>query len=203
MLTRVTSLLWICACFPLCAAHVQFDLNDFRFGGALNNRPIRITPLDAPRAVDTNMIGRDVVNVRTDNTGSVIVSNMTAGLYRADIVGQYTNTTFQFTVTNTTALVNVVGLTSLNTNAPTATQAWSASASDARYEQKANKNQNNGYAGLNASGIVPAERLGTGDRDGTKFLRDDNTWQTVAGGTPASPTFDNNIGSGGITFDNQ
>ena len=33
------------------------------------------------------------------------------------------------------------------------------------------------------SGIVDADRLGTGSQDGTKFLRDDNTWQPLSAGS--------------------
>lgn len=34
-----------------------------------------------------------------------------------------------------------------------------------------------GYAPLDSGLLVPAQYLGSGTRDGTKFLRDDNTWQ--------------------------
>jgi hypothetical protein len=54
-------------------------------------------------------------------------------------------------------------------------------------EATSNKNANNGYAGLNSSGLVPVAHLGTGTPTGTKFLRDDNTFQTPPGtGTDSS-----------------
>jgi hypothetical protein len=43
------------------------------------------------------------------------------------------------------------------------------------------KNQNNGYAGLNSSGLVAAAQLGTGGSS-TDFLRKDGTWATPAAG---------------------
>ena len=50
------------------------------------------------------------------------------------------------------------------------------------YQLLATKNSANGYAGLNASSLVLASQLGTGTSITTKYLRGDNTWQTIAGG---------------------
>jgi len=44
---------------------------------------------------------------------------------------------------------------------------------------RSEKNAASGYLGLDASSIALAQYLGTGTRNGTKFLRDDNTWQNV------------------------
>lgn len=41
----------------------------------------------------------------------------------------------------------------------------------------------NGYAGLGSGGLVPTAQLGTGTPSGSKYLRDDQTWQTVSGGS--------------------
>lgn len=66
---------------------------------------------------------------------------------------------------------------------------WSAAHVDAALrqlmadtEKTANKNTANGYAGLDANGFVVASRLASGTRDGTKFLRDDGTWQPINSG---------------------
>lgn len=48
-------------------------------------------------------------------------------------------------------------------------------------EHTANKGAANGYAGLNASSVVPIANLATGTPTGSKFIRDDNTLATPAG----------------------
>lgn len=53
------------------------------------------------------------------------------------------------------------------------------------YQKESEKGQPNGYASLGPDSLVPQSQLGTGTQDGTRFLRDDGTWQAVAG-TPAS-----------------
>jgi len=54
------------------------------------------------------------------------------------------------------------------------------------YQKESEKGAVNGYAGLGAGGLVSAAQLGSGTPDGTKFLRDDNSWQTPAGGPGGS-----------------
>lgn len=52
----------------------------------------------------------------------------------------------------------------------------------AAYQALSGKNIANGYAGLDASSLVPRARLGTGTADATTFLRGDGTWDVPAGG---------------------
>jgi hypothetical protein len=50
-------------------------------------------------------------------------------------------------------------------------------------ESTSHKGTSNGYAGLDVNSHVPATQLGSGTPNGTKYLRDDNTWQTVTSGS--------------------
>lgn len=47
------------------------------------------------------------------------------------------------------------------------------------YQLLSEKGLADGYASLNSSVYVPAGELGSGTPDGTRFLRDDNSWQTL------------------------
>lgn len=51
------------------------------------------------------------------------------------------------------------------------------------YQKESERAAANGYASLDAGALVPVAQLATGTPDGTKFLRDDRTWQAVAGGS--------------------
>jgi hypothetical protein len=50
-------------------------------------------------------------------------------------------------------------------------------------EDTARRGQASGYPSLNSSGYVPHGQLGSGGGGATKFLREDNSWQTVSGGS--------------------
>jgi hypothetical protein len=50
-----------------------------------------------------------------------------------------------------------------------------------QYQKESEKDAANGYCGLNGSSVVPHARLGSGGGGSSKFLREDNTWQTVSG----------------------
>ena len=52
----------------------------------------------------------------------------------------------------------------------------------AGYQKESEKGAASGYAGLDAGSKVPVAQLGSGTPDGTKFLRDDQTYQTPPGG---------------------
>jgi len=51
------------------------------------------------------------------------------------------------------------------------------------YQKESEKGVASGYASLGADALVPQDQLGTGTQDGTRFLRDDGTWQTVSTAT--------------------
>ena len=51
-----------------------------------------------------------------------------------------------------------------------------------QYQLESQRAVANGYASLGADALVPQDQLGTGTQDGTKFLRDDGTWQTQSAG---------------------
>jgi hypothetical protein len=55
-------------------------------------------------------------------------------------------------------------------------------------EHTARRGVAGGYASLDSSGRVPFAQLGTGTATGSKFLRDDLTWQVPAGGGGGAPT---------------
>jgi hypothetical protein len=61
-----------------------------------------------------------------------------------------------------------------------------------QYQKESEKSSANGYASLNSSGYVPGAELGSGSSITTKYLRGDNTWQTISGSGdvvgPASST---------------
>lgn len=57
------------------------------------------------------------------------------------------------------------------------------------WELTENKNANDGYAGLNSSGYVAHGQLGSGGGGSSKFLREDNSWQTVSSGTSTTKAF--------------
>lgn len=58
------------------------------------------------------------------------------------------------------------------------------------YQRETEKGAASGYASLGADTLVPQDQLGTGAQDGTKFLRDDGTWQAAGGAHPDLATHD-------------
>lgn len=58
------------------------------------------------------------------------------------------------------------------------------------YQKESEKGVAAGYASLGADALVPQDQLGTGTQDGTRYLRDDGTWQPAIGvsltGTPVA-----------------
>lgn len=51
--------------------------------------------------------------------------------------------------------------------------------SDSDIQFKSEKGQPNGYAGLGATALVPANQLGTGTANASTYLRGDGTWAVV------------------------
>lgn len=59
----------------------------------------------------------------------------------------------------------------------------SATAPHSGHESTANKNTANGYAPLDSNTKVPTVNLGGSGADNTKYLRGDQTWQVISGGS--------------------
>lgn len=57
---------------------------------------------------------------------------------------------------------------------------------EATFEKVANKGAISGYAPLDAGQLVPVVNLATGTPNGTKFLRDDRSWQVPAAADEAT-----------------
>lgn len=69
-----------------------------------------------------------------------------------------------------------------------------------QYQLRSERGAANGYASLGADTLVPQDQLGTGVQDGTKFLRDDGTWQSIdASGRYRAWTY-TNFSAGEFTY---
>ena len=68
-----------------------------------------------------------------------------------------------------------------------------------QYQKESEKGAANGYASLGSDSLVPQDQLGTGAQDGSKFLRDDGTWQAVSGSGVTDADFLVGTAHGGLS----
>ena len=127
---------FLLSAFPGRADDVSFPIQ-LLTGTAATNRSVVVTPV-ALYPVAGQVAAYDRVKFVTGTNGSFTVSNMTAGLYQAEVKAPPDRTVFSFVVaTNGTggALVNVSTILVAATNAtcPAQSVAYSMSASDVRY----------------------------------------------------------------------
>jgi len=127
---------FLISAFPGRADDVSFPIY-LLTGSVATNRSVVVTPV-ALYPVAGQVAAYDRVKFVTGTNGSFTVSNMTAGLYQAEVKSPPDRTVFSFVVaTNGTggALVNVSTILVAATNAtcPAQSVAYSMSASDARY----------------------------------------------------------------------
>lgn len=93
----------------------------------------------------------------------------------------YDSTDSRWTLIAPTGTHSIGGTTHSGTLAHSALSGLTTGDDHTHLQKESEKGAANGYASLGADSLVPQNQLGTGVQDGTKFLRDDGTWQAVGG----------------------
>lgn len=130
----VSIILALLLCFNGGAATVYFDIADFTTVPSAY-RTLKITPATMPSVSGTNIIVKDSRSQITTGYGRVSFTNVVAGTYDVAFTGPNATTSFQITVTNSSATINAKDIISVETNSVYGRNAYSMASSDARYIQ--------------------------------------------------------------------
>lgn len=115
------------------AADVQWNFSDFT-GSALPLRRVYLTPLSGPGAIGSSIGMLDRRTFTNSSSGTLIVSNVAAGLYEVDFMGPFQATSITNSFPDTNGLLNAKDYLVTSTNTPAGQVAYTQSASDQRYQ---------------------------------------------------------------------
>lgn len=119
-------------------AHVAFNLADFALAN-LTNRVVHLTPQSTPRTnTGALVVTSDRRRYWTDTNGTFTASNLVYGVYRVDVFGAFTTTTFNILVPESSSLLSAYTLLTTTNTVAAATVGFTQVQSDSRYVLRTN-----------------------------------------------------------------
>lgn len=135
---------------------------------------------NAEHAIDDNSVAPAKLAVSATDR---VIGRSTAGAGAAEEIPVTAAARALLDDASAAAMRTTLGAEASGAGAAAVTTHEGAADPHAGYQREGEKGAASGYASLDATARVPAAQLATGTPDGTKFLRDDRTWQAAA--TPA------------------
>lgn len=174
--------------FAFCILHCSADGFNARytftdFGqNPITTRRMNVYPLWIVTVSGTNLVTGDRLTYTNDSTGNVIVSNMVAGGYKIEFLGQYTTTIFTNVFgTNVAGNVSAKDYVTAMLQVNPATVAYSQAQADARFHRRAGDSSTN--ATFRGTFTLPDGATLTYVWTCTNATTGAGAWQAASGGS--------------------
>ena len=177
------------------AAHVYFNLSDFGLDTATHsNRITRLVPQSTPRSSGTIVVTSEARSFTNSPAATFLASNLVTGVYKVEIPGRWTTTTFNILVPDDSATYSATALITTTNSVPSASVGYSQAAADARFVNLTNHTSTILTVGTNLlrftnecyvmanqnSNVVIVSGAGTASANGTYTQAVVGVWQKAS-----------------------